>query len=73
MGGTCEAPTELYARDTDGRGADTHSPFLSLPHAYPSLVPGRIGKKRAGRKAIREPLRVRGRKKKKPAEKAVNI
>ena len=26
--GNCEAPTELYAQDTDGRGADSHSPFL---------------------------------------------
>ncbi len=38
MGGTCEAPSELYARDTDGRGAGSHSPFLSLPPAYPSLA-----------------------------------
>src|SRR6266540_30736 len=33
---TCETPTELYARDTAGRSADSHSPFLSyLSHTRP--------------------------------------
>ncbi len=36
--GNCEAPTELYAQDTDGRGADSHSPFLfHLSRARPFL------------------------------------
>ena len=36
MGGTCELPTELYARDTAGRSADSHSPLLSyLSHTRP--------------------------------------
>ena len=49
-GGTCEAPTELYARDTDGRSADSHSPFLFLPPAYPTLAPGRTRKNERGEK-----------------------
>src|SRR6266540_1544068 len=41
VGGTCEAPTELYVRNTAGRSADSHSPILTcLLRARPFLRQG---------------------------------
>ena len=69
MGGACEAPSELYARDTDGRGAGSHSPFLSLPPAYPSLASGRNGKNERGEKPFGNRCEFEGERKRKQRKK----
>ena len=71
-GGSCEAPTELYARHTDGRSVDSHLSFLFLPPAYPTLAPGRTGKNERGEKPFGNRCEFEG-ERKKTAEKAINI
>src|SRR6266540_2637796 len=73
VGGTCEAPTELYARDTAGRSAGSHSPSLFyLSHTRPLRRggPGKTSEVKSHSGIVASP---REREREKTAEKAINI